>query len=181
MIEKRVSIRYARALMTAAKDTNKIEEVYQDLLLINSIFESSKEFVAVFRSPVVPNSKKRKLIKEIFENRITDLTFSIMDLIIKKNRESLIFSIYKEFEGLYFEFKNLIPIDITTATEIDESTKNNVLQKLNEITGKSIVPNFIIDSKIKGGIKVKIDTWVYDASIENKLNQLYHKLTVGVL
>jgi len=180
MIEKRVSIRYARALMTAAKDMNKIEEVYQDLILINSIFESSKEFIAVFRSPVVPNSKKRKLIKEIFENRITDLTFSVIDLIISKNRENLMFSIYKEFEGLYFEFKNMIPIDITTAVEIDDNTRNNVLQKLNEITGKSIVPNFIIDSKIKGGIKVKIDTWVYDASIENKLHQLYQKLTVGV-
>lgn len=180
MIEIRVSIRYARALITAAKDMNKIEEVYQDLILINSIFEGSKEFIAVFRSPVVPNSKKRKLIKEIFENRITDLTFSIIDLIISKNRENLMYSIYKEFESLYFEFKNMIPIDITTAIEIDEVTKNNVLQKLNEITGKSIVPNFIIDSKIKGGIKVKIDTWVYDTSIENKLHQLYHKLTVGV-
>jgi F0F1-type ATP synthase delta subunit len=43
----------------------------------------------------------------------------------------------------------------------------------------TVVPDYTIDSKIKGGLKVQIDTWVYDASISNKLNALYTKLTTG--
>ena len=56
---------------------------------------------------------------------------------------------------------------------------NGILNKLTEITGMTVVPDYTIDSKIKGGLKVQIDTWVYDASISNKLNALYTKLTTG--
>jgi F0F1-type ATP synthase delta subunit len=73
----------------------------------------------------------------------------------------------------------MLPINVTTAIEMDENTKNGILNKLTEITGMTVVPDYTIDSKIKGGLKVQIDTWVYDASISNKLNALYTKLTTG--
>lgn len=179
MIEIRVSIRYARAIMNAAKELNLVDTVYQDLKYVNETFVNSKEFFTIFKSPVIPNSKKKKIVHEVFAGRVSDLCFSLIDLVISKNRENLINSIFREFEALYFTHKNMLPVNITTAIEIDENTKNNVLSRLNQITGKSIVPQFNIEPKIKGGLKVQIDTWVYDATVENKLQELYHRLTAG--
>lgn len=179
MIEIRVSIRYARAIMNAAKELNITDKVFEDLKYINQIFDNAKDFFAVFKSPVISNSKKRSLAKEIFGDNISELTFSLLELIISKNREFLIESIGREYTKLYYEYKKMLPINVTTAIEMDENTKNGILNKLTEITGMTVVPDYTIDSKIKGGLKVQIDTWVYDASISNKLNALYTKLTTG--
>lgn len=179
MIEIRVSIRYARAIMNAAKEFNITDKVFEDLNYINHIFDNSKDFFAVFKSPVVSNTKKRSLAKEIFGDRISELTMSLLDLIISKNREFLIESIVREYTALYYTYKNMLPVSVTTAIEMDEVTKTGILGKLTEITGKTVVPNFVIDGKIKGGLKVQIDTWVYDASITHKLNELYSRLTAG--
>lgn len=179
MIEIRVSIRYARAIMNAAKELNITDRIFEDLNYINHIFDNSKDFFAVFKSPVVSNAKKRSLAKEIFGEKISELTFSLLELIISKNREFLIESIGREYTNLYYKYKNMLPINVTTAIEMDENTKNGILNKLTEITGMTVVPDYTIDSKIKGGLKVQIDTWVYDASISNKLNALYTKLTTG--
>lgn len=179
MIEIRVSIRYARAIMNAAKELNLTDRVFEDLNYVNQIFDNSKDFFAVFKSPVVSNAKKRSLAKEIFGDKISELTMSLLDLIISKNREFLIESIGREYTALYYTHKNMLPVRVTTAVEMDENTQKGILNKLTEISGKTVVPNFLIDSKIKGGLKVQIDTWVYDASISHKLNELYTRLTTG--
>lgn len=179
MVEIRVSVRYARAIMVAAQKLNLVDIIYEDLQYIVKNFQSSKELFVVFKSPVISGQKKKAILKDVFAGKINDLTFSLLDLIIAKNRESLVVSICKEYQAEYYKFKDMLPVSVTTAIDLDESTKNNVLNKINSMTGKSIVPEFIVEPKIKGGLKVQIDTWVYDSTIQNQLEQLYQRLTAN--
>jgi F-type H+-transporting ATPase subunit delta len=59
---------------------------------------------------------------------------------------------------------------------MDEATKQNVLAALTKSTEKIIKPTFIINPAIKGGIMVRIEDKVFDASISNKLENLRVRL-----
>ena len=67
---------------------------------------------------------------------------------------------------------NTINAVITTAFDMSDSQKLDVVNKLNIIIGKSIRATYKIDEKIIGGFQAKIGDKLIDASIVSHLNKL---------
>jgi F-type H+-transporting ATPase subunit delta len=97
-------------------------------------------------------------------------------LLTDKQRENLITDIASKFESLYYDNNNIKKVHISTARELDDELKNKVLSSLVIWSGKKIVADFSIKPELKGGILIRIDDWVYDATIVHQLDMLRQKL-----
>ncbi len=176
MTEQRVSSRYARAIFTAAAKDDLIETVLNDFRFINSTIESSRDLKNLVNSPIVQFWKKAGIFKEIFEGKIHKVSMSCLMLIAEKRRESLMPSIEFEYELLYNKLHNIQPVSIGSAIELSDEIKERLVNKLKDITDMNILARFFVDKELKGGLKVTVKDWVYDASIRNKLDLLYGML-----
>ena len=81
---------------------------------------------------------------------------------------------------LYNKEKGLTPIEIVTAIELDDSMKSNIESKISKELDIKVVSEFKVDKKLKGGIKIQINDWVYDASIKSKLEAIKVSLTSNI-
>ena len=176
MTEQRVSSRYAAALIDAAKQENILDAVFDDLRLVGTYIDASRELTNMLKSPVINHWKKKNSLTEIFEGKISTLTLNFLILLAEKRRESLCRDIIEQFVKQYNKFKGLLPVEITSANELATDIKNKITNKLNEITKMQIIGSYTIDKSIKGGVKIRIDDWVYDASLASQLDLLYKSL-----
>jgi F-type H+-transporting ATPase subunit delta len=180
MTEQRVSYRYAKALMGTAINDGLAEVIHNDFQKINEIFNSSRELRSLTASPVFQNWKKKKIYNELFENmKISELSSNFLILLIEKRRGSLIPDIVVQFEKLYNILNNKLEVFITSAIELTEEVKGKIILKLAEKTNMTILPVYKIEPALKGGIMLRIDDWVFDASIKNQLEILFKKLAEG--
>lgn len=179
MTEKRVSTRYARALYYIANQLDKTTELFDDLQRVSDMIKSSVDLKYLLKSPVVQFWKKKKIFEEIFTPLVSELALKFFLLLADKHRENLIPDINVQYIEIYNRIHGRIPVNITSAVDIDDSTKKSIISKLTEYTKQEVLPNYLIDKNIKGGIKIKIDDWVFDASIKNQLAQLHKKLASG--
>lgn len=180
MTEQKVSARYAKALYGLAGEIDSVAQVYDDLKRIESIIASSSELRNLIHSPVINHRKKSAIFEEIFTGKIGKTTLEFIKLLAHKQREALILSISKQYEILYNKMHNIVEATITTAREIDDSTKKQIIAALTKRTGKKINPYFTVNPQIKGGIIVRIEDEVFDASIHNKLEKLRVRLKESV-
>jgi F-type H+-transporting ATPase subunit delta len=181
MTEQRVSLRYARALFETAKGAGSIDTVYKDFSTISGYFSVSRELLTVLKSPVVQTWKKKQLFKELFSNIVSELTYNFLVLLTEKQRENFLPDIIAYFEKLYLTEKNIIKADITTARDIDDTLRGKIVGELETKLSKTVIPSFKVDSLIKGGLMIRVEDWVYDATVRNQLNQLRTKLIEGKL
>ncbi len=179
MTERKISTRYAKALLDLALKEGIADTVLNDLKRVVKMMDSSKEFDLLIKSPIIQYWKKKKIIQNIFEQSLHKLTLDFLLLLISHRREILIPSILNQYNIQYNTIMNNLPVSILSAVEINENTKSKIVSKLNEITNMNILPDFTIDKSLKGGIIIKIDDWVYDASIKNQLKLLYKQLAEG--
>lgn len=179
MAEHRISKRYARAIMQAAKEAGSIDVVTSDLKEVQRTIESSRDFEIYLKSPVIRSLDKKKAIKEIFDGKLNELTDSFLQLLAHKGRENFIPSIVAEYITIYNQQHNILPIKVTTAVEIDEPAKQNILNEVKERTGMNLEGEFTVDPAIKGGVVIRMDDMVIDSSLRNKLNDLYKRLATG--
>ncbi|ROL61076.1 ATP synthase F1 subunit delta [Bacteroidetes/Chlorobi group bacterium ChocPot_Mid] len=180
MKEHRVSYRYAKALLESAKKEGVVELINNDFKSIKMTFLMSKELRHFAGSPVIQLWRKKKVLNEIFEEeKISPLSMEFLILLIDKRRGDLVLSIIEEFEKLYNILNNRLPITVESAVEMDEKMKEQVLNKVSAKTKMTILPEYKLNEELKGGILVRIQDWVFDASIKNQLKMLRKQLIEG--
>lgn len=177
MTEQKVSHRYALALLETAKLEGLVENIYKDLKFIRHTIEQSKDLKNLTFSPVIPYWRKKKIYEAIFSDKLNPLTFKFIDLLTDKRREKLLPDICYQYEVLYDTLNNILPVEIESAIELSEEIKNKITKKIEKNTNKKVIPDFKINKFIKGGLLVKIQDWVYDASLKNQLEILFKKLS----
>ena len=176
MFEQRVSGRYARSLLTAAKAEGLEDIVYEDMQYINAVVDQCKEMKAMTLSPTIQHWRKKNAFEEVFKGKINKLTLEFLFLLTKKKRELIIDSIIYQYERQYNTLKNRQEAEIFSALELSDDLRNDIVKRLSEMTKKTILPEYIVEPSIKGGLMVKIGDWVYDASIKNQLENLHDSL-----
>jgi len=181
MREHRVSYRYAKALLESARKEGVVDIISKDFEAIKMTFIMSKELRNFAGSPVIQLWRKKKIFNEIFqEEKISNLTMEFLFLLINKRRGELILSIIEEFGKLYNILNNKLPITVESAIELDDKIKERIIGKAAEKTNMTILPEYKLNKELKGGVLVRIEDWVFDASIKNQLKRLKNKLILGV-
>jgi len=176
MFEQRVSGRYARALLMTAKSLNLEDEVFKDIELIKLITDKSKELKALMKSPVIQHWRKKKVFEELFKGRINGLTMEFLNLLTEKKRELILDSIIFQFETQYDILKNRQKVEIYSAVELTDNLRSDVVTRLADMTKKTILPEFITETNLIGGLMIRVGDWVFDATVKNQLETLHDRL-----
>jgi F-type H+-transporting ATPase subunit delta len=172
----KVSMRYAKALFPIAKAENKTEDVLNDLTKIVDLMNVSADLKLLIHSPVIVLSKKKKIFEEIFFGKISTVTYNFIMLLVSKNRENLIKTIAYCYKILFNQENGKIACQIISARELTNDAKNRIIQFIEQNTKLKPIPEYLLEPNLIGGMKIKIDNWVYDATIQNKLKNLRRNL-----
>ena len=107
------------------------------------------------------------------------MTLEFLLYLIDKRRGELILSIIAEYEMQYNIYNKRLPIQISSAIELNDEIKKDVVSRVSDLTKMEILPEYTINKELKGGILVRIGDWVFDATIKNQLSNLHKILIEG--
>ena len=84
MRNARVTVRYAKALYGLAIE-NKLElDVYNDMQKLSNTCRNNKELTLFLKSPIIKTDKKLKILEQIFEKKISNISQLFLKYITQK-------------------------------------------------------------------------------------------------
>jgi len=171
MLNPRLAGRYAKSLLTLAIERNQLDTAYKDMEYLNAVSKANKEFVVVLKSPVISPEKKEAIIEAVVKNKISDLTFLFIRLLIRKGREMNLPEIATAFIAQYKAHKKIFPMKITTATPVSDAVKQDIVARVKSQTSlENIELTAVVDESLIGGFVLEIGDKLVDASIVYDLN-----------
>lgn len=171
MKNTRATYRYAKSLLELAKEQGTLEACKADMETVVSVCKESRELMLLLKSPVVKTDKKLEILSDIFKSCST-LTMSFIQLITKKKRESLLSDIAERFLLLYKESLGIGTAVLTTATSIDEDTRNNVIDFIKKQGISQVDLTEKVDESLIGGAILRLGDKQLDASISRQIKDL---------
>lgn len=168
--------RYAKALMDLSLDNKKVEEVYADILSLSKTIQGSSDLQAVINSPVISADKKQGAFKAIFGN-FNEISLKYINLLIDKNRESLLPEIANQFILQYKVYKNIVTAEVTSAIKLTPELTKKVLTLVKHDGEVEIIEK--VDASLIGGFIVKIGDKQIDASIAKKFKDLRKEIILN--
>ncbi len=176
MFVSRATIRYAKALFELAREAKKLETIHSDLITIRQALEKSPDLQQVLDSPIIPKQEKADLLDQLFREQVDEHTMRFLQLLVEKNRESLLLFIIGRFQELLDEYRGIVRATLITAHPFDSDQKQALKKRLDRITGKDVQLKEVVEPDLLGGFVVRIKDTIIDVSLKNQLLKLRERL-----
>ena len=167
---------YARSLFEVAKDQDKLDAVREQLGAFVDALNETRELQVFFFSPYFSTQEK----EDGLERAVTDadpVVMNFLKLLIEKHRMPTIFRVRANYDALWEEENRLLPVQITSAVELDEGTVRQLGDRISEQTGRTVDLSANVEPDILGGIVVQVGNSVLDASVRHRLQQLRRQVS----
>jgi F-type H+-transporting ATPase subunit delta len=166
---------YARSLFEVALEQEKLDVVREQLGQVAESLNANRGMMTFFFSPYFSTEEKKDgLHKAVTDGDPTVVNF--LELLVEKHRMTELFRIRREFEALWDEENKLLPVEITSAVELDDAVVKNIGDKIAEQTGREVELSAKVDPDVLGGLVVRVGNTVLDASVQRRLERLRKEL-----
>jgi F-type H+-transporting ATPase subunit delta len=172
----RASIRYAKATLAFANESNSSKAVNDDLKSLMSLIAENSELREVMENPMLGTQRKEAVMNAILPNS-NKATRKFFSLLAVNNRMELLAPTCDNFLKLYAVQRGEVKAIVTTAIPLTPDLENQTLQTVKKLTDKKVILENKIDSSIIGGYILQIDDKQFDASVSNQLKAIKTLLT----
>jgi F-type H+-transporting ATPase subunit delta len=173
MLNPRLAGRYAKSLIGLAIEKDQLDGVYQDMLFLQAVCKSSRDFVVLLKSPVIKADKKEKILDAITGGKISAITTAFNKLLLRKSRETFLPEIATAFIQQYKHFKGIHIVRLTTAMPLSGEVQDGII---NKIRSEKAMPEIELHTDVReeliGGFILEVGDQLVDASISFDLNNI---------
>src|ERR1700754_4154759 len=162
---------YARSLFEVAKEQDKLDSIREQLGAFADALDETRELQVFFFSPYFSTPEKQ----DGLDRAVSDadpILVNFLKLLIENHRMPVIFRVRRGFDQLWLQENKRLPVQVTSAVELDSSTVDQIGARIAEQTGQKIDITSTVEPDILGGLVIRVGNSILDASIRNRLEQL---------
>jgi len=162
---------YARSLFEVAKEQDKLDEVREQLGQLADAVDQTRELQLFFFSPYFSTEEKKQGLDRAIDGA-DPIVHNFLELLVEKHRMPALFRIRREFDRLWEQEHQLLPVTITSAVALGDETVRSIGDAIGQQTGQRVELTTKVDPDVLGGLVVRVGNSILDASIRNRLENL---------
>jgi F-type H+-transporting ATPase subunit delta len=173
----KISVRYARALLSDAVEQHCEEEVYRQLCLLTANYSLAiQQFNDALSNPLADDTGKVELLRAAIGEPVHPCLDNFLKFITAKRRENKIFLIALKYQEMYREMKHLLRANVTAATELDDKALESIRNFVRETFHCEAELHVQVNPALIGGFTLDIEHNRMDASVKGRLEKLKKEL-----
>lgn len=162
---------YSRALFDVAREAGKLDLVRDQLGEIADAVEGNRDLAMFFFSPYFSAAEKKDGLSKALTGADPAI-LNFLEALLERHRMPVLFRIRAEYERLWDEERKLLPVEVTSAIDLDAAAVASIGERVGEQTGRRVELSTSVDPAILGGVILRVGNSILDASIKHRLDQL---------
>ena len=166
---------YAKALFSAAVESNTIEEMALELKTM-ALASKTEEVINTIENPVLSRQDLVGILLNLFDESVSDTSKKLIEILAENKRLNLLETIHSIYQQLLETHKEQKSVEVFVAVEPGEEAKGDIEKKLKSTYGNDANIFFSKDPSMMGGLSIKIGDETLDLSIRGKVKKLVNQL-----
>jgi len=162
---------YAKAAFQAAVDANALEQ-WSEMLTYSSAVTQNEDVVKLLSNPGLTGQQQAQTLIEVCGDKLNEAGQNLVSVLAENKRISLLPQILEQFEHLKAEQEKSVDVEIVSAFEVADETKQKLTQALKAKLAKDVRVTTSVDETLVGGAIIRAGDLVVDGSVRGKLAKL---------
>ncbi len=170
--DKRVARRYAKAFLHDSLDRQAVDTMTDEFKALVAVMETDEKIRQFFVSPVNTKEKKLSVFEDMAEKLgFSDLTRTVVNVLIRKDRFNIIADIYEQLRGVSDDIHDRIRVKVTTAYEPDTVEIQEIAKNISNYFSREAIIERTIDPRIIGGFMCEGEGKIIDMSVKGQIER----------
>lgn len=174
---------YARALADALfrpESGISPEQAVEQLQSADALLASSQELQRAMLSPAVSRARKKAIISRLADELgLHRIVHNFLLVVVSHRRIQELHAIRLRFELEVDERLGWLPADIASAKELSAEQKEQIERTLGSKLGKFIRAHYTVDPTLLAGVRARVASKEYDATLRGKLESMRQRLAAS--
>ena len=179
-----LSVHYARALADAVfrHDSGlSPQDAVEQLRNVEEIVTGSRDLQLALLSPAVKKVRKVALLGKLSDELgLHRLVHNFLSVVVSHRRTSELKNIRMGFEDVVDERLGWVHAEIATARELSPAQREEIERVLGTKLGKFIRADYKIDPSLLAGVRARVASKEYDATLKGKLESMRQSLQIDI-
>jgi F-type H+-transporting ATPase subunit delta len=162
---------YSRSLFEVAKEQGRLDEIREQLGTFADTLNENRDLAVFFFSPYFSTEEKIEGLRRAVEGA-DEIFLRFLEVLLENHRMPAIFRIRRQYDTLWAEENRLLPVNVTSAIDLDENIVKRIGDEIGKQTDRRIELAHRVDPDILGGIVLQVGNSILDASLRNRLERL---------
>src|SRR5919108_1273048 len=168
--------RYARALMDVLYP-DKTETGLQQLQNFLSLLNDQPDARRFLENPTMAGDRRKRMLKEIFDALSLDRRVAnFIGILADRDRLPILEEIIQAYQKLLDERLGILRARVTSAYSMDARQQQDLVRRLEQVTGKQIRMEVAVDPSLIGGMVAQVGSTIYDGSVRQQLQAFKSRL-----
>ncbi|EAT11279.1 F0F1 ATP synthase subunit delta [Bermanella marisrubri] len=162
---------YAKAAFQAAVEAGDLQ-AWSDMLAVASEVANNQDMEAVLSHPGLSGEQQAQTLIDVCGEKLNEAGQNLVNVLAENKRLALLPHILEQFEHLKAEQERVVDVEITSAFDVTDATKQKLTQALKAKLDKDVRVTTTVDSSLVGGAIIRAGDMVIDGTVRGKLAKL---------
>lgn len=176
MTHKQSARRLTEALYSVSEKNQVLDSVHRSLIQVNELVKTEPQFRAFVQSKRIKEKQKATILNTVMGDKGHPLVAELLSHLKGNQAVAVLRNVAELFNRRFKAGRNIVSVNGTLASEINESEKSSLKSSLDQILGKNTDLSLNVDDSLIGGIRLRIENTYLDASVRNQIETLKGEL-----
>lgn len=162
---------YAEALFLLSMENGEIENTAAALETVTTVLAEQPDYVEFLSSPAIPKAERTAALGTAFA-ALPESVVSFLQLLCERGRMREWRACADEFAALCRKARRMTTATVTSAVALTAQEREQLNEKLNAMSDKTVTVTWVTDTALLGGIIVEMDGKVLDGSLRRRLQEV---------
>jgi len=180
MRDRKLAMRYARALLPVLKDPADLEKTDTFLTSLAESLESSAEMRRAMLDPALPRTARRKILSDLAQrSKLPATVGNFLGTLVDNNRLGAMSAVAAVFHEERERRMGVVAAEMATATPLSADEQQRARAAMDCLTGRRTRLTFRVEPELIGGAVTRIGSTIYDGSLRTQLERLKRRMVAG--
>lgn len=170
------AVAYARSLLELANERQQAEAVREELNAIGQVLTTVPSFKLFLSDPGVGADERKGTLDRTFGVQASPLVRNVLGVLNAKGKLGELSRIIDTYNDLLDEQLGKIEVDVTVAQRLSSEQLEQVRQRVSAALKKDAVVHQYVDETIIGGLVLRVEDKLIDASVRQQLEAMKQRL-----
>jgi F-type H+-transporting ATPase subunit delta len=167
---------YAQALIELAKQQDQAEPIGAELDDLKRVIDAEPSFKTFLQDPAIGREERAGVIDRAIRPHVGPLVANFIGVLQVHGRLGLLDQIASAYKDLLDQMLGKIEVDVTVAQRLSDEELEQVRQRVSAALKKDAVVRQSVDESIIGGLVLRVEDKLIDASVRSQLAAMKDQL-----
>jgi len=179
MAELTVDLTYGTALMEAARELGKEDQILEEAQAVAQIIEDEPDLHQFINYPGVSADEKKEVLKNIFEGRICEELLNFLYILVDKRRTTNFGRIVKVYKSLIEHEEGVSYGTVYSVVKLSEERLKELEEQTSKLLQMNVKLENELDPSLLAGFKILVEGKIIDASYRKKFDELASQMNLS--